>query len=192
MTLYDLILRYFLASLSPDCVMQARTVTLAFVDVEIPFSGQFRVQHRTQLDQGWLEILPIDTAPLLLDGDVPYLSKGAVLTATSVQLDHEPAEPPRPLTVARLLHMMEVHGIGTDASIPKHFDACMHFSRWRSGAQPRCSSTLQARSLLTKCAQLKRHPQRWTCSIACCRTRWCFPEAASRCRQGPFRSALCC
>ncbi|CAE7220467.1 Top3b [Symbiodinium sp. KB8] len=58
MTLYDLILRYFLASLSPDCVMQARTVTLAFVDVEIPFSGQFRVQHRTQLDQGWLEILP--------------------------------------------------------------------------------------------------------------------------------------
>ena len=55
-----------------------------------------------------------DTAPLLLDGDVPYLSKGAVLTATSAQLDHEPAEPPRPLTVARLLHMMEVHGIGTD------------------------------------------------------------------------------
>ncbi|CAE7039201.1 Helz2 [Symbiodinium sp. CCMP2592] len=122
MTLYDLILRYFLASLSPDCVMQARTVTLAFVDVEIPFGGQFRVQHRTQLEQGWLEILPVDTAPLLLDGDVPYLSKEALLTATSVQLKHEPPEPSRPLTVARLLHMMEVHGIGTDASIPKHFE----------------------------------------------------------------------
>jgi len=93
--LYDLILRYFLASLSPDCVMQAKTVTIGFADIEVPFGGQFRVQHRTQ---------------------------DAILEVVSAEVQEESPEAEKPLTVARLLHLMEVHGIGTDASIPEHFE----------------------------------------------------------------------
>eukprot|EP00439_Symbiodinium_sp_Y106_P005307 s8146_g1.t1 len=75
-----------------------------------------------QVQQGWLEILPIDTSPLMLHAEAPVLRQDAILEVVSAEVQEESPEAEKPLTVARLLHLMEVHGIGTDASIPEHFE----------------------------------------------------------------------
>jgi len=128
MRLYQLIVRYFLATVSPDFVMEAREVTFSLdsVDVEVPFAGTFRAQHRSLVDRAWVEILPIEQALALETNSSPELITALRpedrLSVLSVKVVPQPRRAPRKLTISRLVHEMEVQGIGTDASIPAHID----------------------------------------------------------------------
>lgn len=123
--LYNLIVRYYLATLSPDFVMEATTVEMKLVD--LPFEGSFHIQHRWCRERGWIEVLPLDRA-LALEEDGSRASRardlgpGDCLTVLGFGVEEEPARPHRPLTCSQLVHLMEVQGIGSDASIHEHIE----------------------------------------------------------------------
>jgi len=153
--LYELILRYFLATASPDFVMSSLNVELGkprlrSVDIELPFEGVFRVraQYRSVYERGWIEILPLTRASEQESCRGPAAAKdltlGDELLITGVRVQSESEQRPCPLTVSRLVHAMEAHGIGTDASIPKHLNTLVKRQYIRLVRKRRAPPTVDA------------------------------------------------
>lgn len=117
--LYDLVVRVFLASVSPDAVIEETTLTL-----EVPFGGCIRaIGHRVR-SLGWIEVLPIsevDDSPLP-DQAIQAVLQGSRLSIQDVSVQSFQSAPPLRLKESALLAAMEHHGIGTDASMPGHIE----------------------------------------------------------------------
>lgn len=145
--LYDLIVRHFLASVSPDCTFETTTAALAVGD------ERFRTSGERVIEPGFKALYPTAASeaarppPLLREGDrlpvavvvregqtsppgAPRCRSARVppgaCRATVTPLD------PVAYRIARrraaylaeheLITLMEKHGIGTDASIPTHIN----------------------------------------------------------------------
>jgi len=115
--LYDYVTRHFLASLSPDALLQRTSITL---DV----AGEtFRVGGRQMLSPGYTVIMPWRA----VEGEeLPEFTKGETLPLGPVELYEGETSAPGYLTESELITLMEKHAIGTDASIPTHMCVSPH------------------------------------------------------------------
>eukprot|EP00056_Hartaetosiga_gracilis_P012783 m.205176 g.205176 ORF g.205176 m.205176 type:complete len:492 (+) comp13746_c1_seq3:93-1568(+) len=111
---YDLITRHFIATLSPDCKYESTDVTLSVGKELFSLTGSRLLRPGFTAVMTWL-------APNE-DVAVPSLSEGEELAVKQAEITERKTSPPGYLTESELITLMEKHGIGTDASIPKHIN----------------------------------------------------------------------
>jgi len=105
--IYELVVRRFLATLSPDSVARSR-----FAAVEI-LGERFEGKGQELVDPGWYRLYPYsqpDETPL------PVLAVGETVPITSVQLVEDQTKPPRRYTQGSLIQEMERLGLGTKST----------------------------------------------------------------------------
>ncbi|CAC9551031.1 DNA topoisomerase III [Leishmania donovani] len=109
--LYNLIVRHFLASLSPDAVA-------ATTQVSAEFGGElFSTGGTTILQRGWLDIFPYERWN---NTCIPNYQIGDTFQPTAVPLKKGCTSAPPHLTETHLISLMDSNGIGTDATIAQH------------------------------------------------------------------------
>lgn len=109
--LYNLIVRHFLACVSPDAVAATTAVTAVFGGEKFTTSGT------TILERGWLEVYPFERCH---STRLPNYQQGERFAPTEVTLEKHRTSPPPNLTETNLIALMDEHGIGTDATIAQH------------------------------------------------------------------------
>eukprot|EP00051_Salpingoeca_urceolata_P020697 m.313864 g.313864 ORF g.313864 m.313864 type:complete len:860 (+) comp19665_c0_seq2:161-2740(+) len=113
--IYDLVVRIFIASLSPDCKYLQTTATFDLGGEEFTCVGQKVISKGFTSVLHWIG--PDEGAQ-----SIPDLTKGDICTVASCKLAERRTSPPSYLTESDLISLMEKHGIGTDASIPVHIN----------------------------------------------------------------------
>ncbi|KAG5464898.1 hypothetical protein LSCM4_00344 [Leishmania orientalis] len=109
--LYNLIVRHFLASLSPDAVA-------ATTRVSAELGGEsFTTGGTTIVQRGWLDIFPYERWN---NTCIPNYQIGDTFEPTAVQLKKGCTTAPPHLTETHLISLMDSNGIGTDATIAQH------------------------------------------------------------------------
>lgn len=111
--LYDMIVRHFLASVSPSCVYAQSIAKFRCAREEFEAKG-LRV-----IEPGFTEILP-KSCPASTPSIPSYLNKGTKLEMQNLDLISENTTPPSHLAEHELVSLMERHGVGTDASMATH------------------------------------------------------------------------
>lgn len=145
-SIYDLVCRHFLATVSADVRYEVTRATFRGAQ-----SGEtFTVSGRKETDPGFMAILGRsrhdssgegedyeegdgeegeeriggaegeEDNPVLYLENIPSFSKGAYYPIVSCTVETGQTRPPGFLTESDLIDRMEKHGIGTDASIPTH------------------------------------------------------------------------
>ncbi|KAG5490206.1 hypothetical protein JKF63_00325 [Porcisia hertigi] len=109
--LYNLIVRHFLASLSPDAVAATTRVSAVFGGESFSTGGTTIVQR------GWLDIFPYERWNSTC---IPNYQTGDTFEPTVVQLNKGRTTAPPHLTETQLISLMDSNGIGTDATIAQH------------------------------------------------------------------------
>lgn len=113
LSLYNLITRHFLATVSRDATFQQ-------IDVMLEFGGeQFKLKGTRTVDPGFSAMTPWATAT---DRDIPDFTENQEIAISSVDLSTEYTTSPGYLTESELLSLMESYGIGTDASMSVHIN----------------------------------------------------------------------
>lgn len=106
-TLYELVVRRFLATVAPDALGRDRTVE-ATIRKE-PFQG-----HGYLLDDpGWYTIYPYATPEIV---PLPEFTVGARVAVQEILLEEEQTRPPRRFTQGTLIQEMERLGLGTKST----------------------------------------------------------------------------
>ncbi|KAM7513869.1 hypothetical protein LguiA_003452 [Lonicera macranthoides] len=110
-TLYELVVRHFLACVSKPAVGAETTV-------EIDIAGEsFSATGRVILAKNYLEVYRFES----WGGSViPTFTQGQQFTPTTLNLDSGVTRPPSLLSEADLLNCMDKAGIGTDATMHDH------------------------------------------------------------------------
>ena len=109
--IYDLIIRHFLATVSPDAKGQETTIRVKMGD------EYFKTKGLIIEDKGYLEIYPFD---YWSNSYVPNFIEGEVIVPYSLNMEKGVTTPPNFLTEAELISLMDKNGIGTDATIHEH------------------------------------------------------------------------
>ncbi|RNF24879.1 putative DNA topoisomerase III [Trypanosoma conorhini] len=109
--LYTLIVRHFLACVSPDAVAATTAVTAVFGGEKFTTAGT------AILEKGWLDVYPYERWHSTC---LPAYEKGERFAPTDVSLEQYRTAPPPHLTETALIALMDEHGIGTDATIAQH------------------------------------------------------------------------
>nr|CCC95527.1 unnamed protein product [Trypanosoma congolense IL3000] len=109
--LYNFIVRYFLACISPDAVGATTSVTAVFGGEKFTTSGT------VVLENGWMEVYPYKK---WYSSTIPLYKRGERFVPTDANLQKHRTSPPPNLTERDLIHLMNENGIGTDATIPQH------------------------------------------------------------------------
>ena len=108
---YDLIMRHFLATLSPDAKGQETTIRVKMGE------EFFRTKGLIIEDKGYLEIYTFD---YWSNSYVPNFIEGEIVIPHSLNMEKGITAPPNFLTEAELIGLMDKNGIGTDATIHEH------------------------------------------------------------------------
>ena len=108
---YDLIMRHFLATLSPDAKGQETTIRVKMGE------EFFRTKGLIIEDKGYLEIYTFD---YWSNSYVPNFIEGEIVIPHSLNMEKGITSPPNFLTEAELIGLMDKNGIGTDATIHEH------------------------------------------------------------------------
>ena len=108
---YDLIMRHFLATLSPDAKGQETTIRVKMGE------EFFRTKGLIIEDKGYLEIYTFD---YWSNSYVPNFVEGEIVVPYSLNMEKGITSPPNFLTEAELIGLMDKNGIGTDATIHEH------------------------------------------------------------------------
>ena len=109
--IYDLIIRHFLATVSPDARGQETTIRVKMGE------EYFRTKGLIIIDKGFLEIYPFDNWS---NSYVPTFMEGEIIVPFSLNMEKGITSPPNFLTEAELISLMDKNGIGTDATIHEH------------------------------------------------------------------------
>jgi DNA topoisomerase-3 len=110
-SLFELIVRHFLATMSGEAVAADTQVMCTYNDEVFHCGGH------TVVEKGWYEIF---TYERWNNTTVPNYQLGQTFKPTSLLLKEGTTEPPPYLTEAQLITTMDNHGIGTDATIATH------------------------------------------------------------------------
>jgi len=104
---YELIVRRFLATLSPDA-------TWATVRCTFDASGEpYAATGSRLLSAGWRRVYPYSEAKEKI---LPVLTAGERLPIRSVNLEEKQTQPPPRYSQSRLIQVMEEHGLGTKST----------------------------------------------------------------------------
>jgi len=110
---YDLIARHFLANLMPDAIFEK--THLHMLVQEDPFDSSGTVLK----DSGWLEVYPFENKK---DKLLPFVEEGQKVGIKKLSNTKSKTSPPKKLTEAELLTLMDKNGIGTKATAPSHIE----------------------------------------------------------------------
>ncbi len=106
-TIYELVVRRFLATLSPDAIWEVKRV-------EIDANGEpFRATGRKLLNPGWRAIYVYSKAE---EVSIPDLTVGQVLRIKSKELLEKETKPPGRYSTGNLIRIMEKLGLGTKST----------------------------------------------------------------------------
>jgi DNA topoisomerase-1 len=104
---YELVVRRFLATLSPDA-------TWATVKVTFSASGEpYAATGGRLLDDGWRRVYPYSEAK---ENILPAFVPGERLPITDVKLEEKETQPPSRFSQSRLIQVMEELGLGTKST----------------------------------------------------------------------------
>ncbi|MEM4700354.1 MAG: DNA topoisomerase [Candidatus Nezhaarchaeales archaeon] len=109
--LYDLVVRHFLATLSPPARVARQSVV---VDV----GGElFEARGLRVVEPGYLEAYPFEVPD---ERPLPRLAPGLLVEVEEVRVEEGSTEPPPYISESELLKLMERLRIGTDATASQH------------------------------------------------------------------------
>ena len=105
--IYELVVRRFLATLSPDARWKTMKVLLA--------AGRepYTITGGQILEPGWRKVYPFSAATEFV---IPALSVGETLPLLDVNMDEKETQPPPRFTQSRLIQRMEELGLGTKST----------------------------------------------------------------------------
>ena len=110
---YDLIVRHFLANLMLAAIFEKTHLHLLVQ--EDPFDSAGTVLKNS----GWLEVYPFENRK---DKLLPFVEGGQKVGIKKLNNTKAKTSPPKKLTEAELLTLMDKHGIGTKATAPTHIE----------------------------------------------------------------------
>jgi DNA topoisomerase-1 len=110
---YDLITRHFLANLMPAATLEKTHLEIC-VDSEI-----FDSSGSVMKSDGWLGVYPFETKN---DKFLPDIQEKEEVVIKKMENIASKTTPPKHLTEAELLTLMDKHGIGTKATAPSHIE----------------------------------------------------------------------
>ncbi|MGM0771925.1 MAG: DNA topoisomerase I [Halobacteriota archaeon] len=110
---YDLIVRHFIANLLPEAIFEKTRFELT-VEGEV-----FDSTGSVQKSAGWLAVYPFEKPK---DKLLPLLEEKDVVDVKRINNIKSQTTPPKRLTEAELLTLMDKHGIGTKATAPSHIE----------------------------------------------------------------------
>ncbi len=105
--IYELVVRRFLATLSPDARWKTRKVLLA------AGTEPYTITGGELLEQGWRKVYPFSAATEYI---IPPLKAGETLPLLAVRMDEKETQPPPRYTQSRLIQKMEELGLGTKST----------------------------------------------------------------------------
>ncbi|XP_043513149.1 DNA topoisomerase 3-alpha [Frieseomelitta varia] len=110
---YEFVVRHFLACLSSDAVGQETTV-------EIDVAGEkFGANGLQIIEKNYLNVYIYEKWS---NKEIHIYQEGQIFQPTSIDMVQEETCPPRLLTEADLISLMDKYGIGTDATHAEHID----------------------------------------------------------------------
>ncbi|WP_456370655.1 DNA topoisomerase I [Geoglobus sp.] len=105
--IYELVVRRFLATLSPEAIWSVR-------QVEIDANGEtFKASGRQIVRMGWREVY---TYVKTEETHIPKLEVGQVLQVLSKKLHEKKTKPPGRYTMSSIIKLMEKHNLGTKST----------------------------------------------------------------------------
>jgi DNA topoisomerase-1 len=109
--LYDLVVRHFLATLSPPMVVEEQSVEVEIARIKLKAEG-LKV-----LEPGYTIVYPFERPQ---ESALSHVERGAQAEVLSVKVVEAETRPPPYLSEAELLRLMRKYGIGTDATMQDH------------------------------------------------------------------------
>nr|KJR71785.1 MAG: DNA topoisomerase [Vulcanisaeta sp. AZ3] len=109
--IYDLVVRHFLATLSPPAIVERQRIVLEVAGHRFGTNG-LRI-----ISRGYLEIYPFEEPN---ERVLPRLKQGEELKIIKAWIEERETEPPPYLSESELLRLMKRYGIGTDATMQDH------------------------------------------------------------------------
>lgn len=111
--IYDLIVRHFLANLMPTAVFEKTRLEIDVLGEIFDSSGSFIKK------EGWMAAYPFEVKK---DKLLPNVSERDSVHIKKLQNIASKTTPPKHLTEAELLTLMDKYGIGTKATAPSHIE----------------------------------------------------------------------
>lgn len=112
---YEFIVRRFLACCSHDAKGHKRTLTLKWG------SEYFSVKGLTVTERNYLDIYPYSKWESN-NVEIPQVAIGDILPLHEAKISQGETSPPKGLTETELIALMDLNGIGTDATIAEHIE----------------------------------------------------------------------
>ena len=111
---HEFVVRRFLACCSEDAVGEMSTVELAYG------SEAFTAQGLTVLERNYLDVYPYDKWES--SSQLPKFTVGETFEPSEAKMIDGQTSPPGYLTEPELIGLMDVNGIGTDATMAEHIN----------------------------------------------------------------------
>ncbi|MGC8606280.1 MAG: DNA topoisomerase [Vulcanisaeta sp.] len=109
--IYDLVVRHFMATLSPPARIERQRIVVEVVD------HRFSTDGLRMIDKGYLVIYPFESPS---EKVLPRVKLGDELSIIKAWVEERETEPPPYLSESELLRLMRKYGIGTDATMQDH------------------------------------------------------------------------
>ena len=109
--LYELVVRHFIATLSPPAVVEKQKLDLTIGGVE------FEARGLKVVEEGYFHVYPYERPQ---ERPLPYMLEGDEAKVVDLKVVARQTKPPDYLTESELLRLMRKYGIGTDATMQDH------------------------------------------------------------------------
>ncbi|EDO14660.1 hypothetical protein Kpol_340p7 [Vanderwaltozyma polyspora DSM 70294] len=113
-SVYEYVVRHFLACCSEDAKGLSTTLTLDWAGEKFTASGL------VVLERNFLDVYP--WAKWESTKQLPRLEMNEICTIGKAEMKSGKTSPPKPMTESELISLMDVNGIGTDATIAEHIE----------------------------------------------------------------------
>ncbi|MDK2891786.1 DNA topoisomerase [Methanohalophilus sp.] len=110
---YDMIVRHYLANLMKSAIFEKTRLEIHIKDE--PFDSKGSVLR----EKGWMEVYPYETS---MEKLLPFVKEGETVSVNELKKTKSETSPPKRMTEAELLTLMDKHGIGTKATAPSHIE----------------------------------------------------------------------
>ncbi|MEA1985851.1 MAG: DNA topoisomerase [Euryarchaeota archaeon] len=110
---YDLVVRHYLANLMPAAIFEKTRLVVLMKDELFDSTGS------VQKDAGWMTVYPFERSR---NKTLPGVAINESVDVKKITNTKSQTSPPKRLTEAELLTLMDKHGIGTKATAPSHIE----------------------------------------------------------------------